>query len=1668
MPENLRIFISSPSDVKPERLIAERVIDRLSREFSFHFHIEPVLWEREPLIATEHFQTMITPPSQTDMVVVILWSRLGTFLPDDEFRGAITGRPVTGTEWEFEDAVKAYRDRSRPPLLLYRKSAPIFVSLDDDDQLENQRYQRLSVQDFIARWVEDPETGLSKVASHQFDDPANFEDMLETHLRELIRSRMEGAGQGPTTARWCEGSPFRGLQSFDLEHAAIFFGRTKARNELRETLMRQEAKGCAFTIVLGASGSGKSSLVKAGLLADITIPGMVEGVGLFRYGQMRPSDHDGCVFATLASALLSDSALPELKDLQYSPDRLARLLQNTPGEVDLPIRQGLSKAGEAAKLTGHATARLVLIVDQLEELFTQSATTDTERAMFIKALEALARSGQVWVVATLRSDFFEHIERMPDLSALARGDGTYSLEPTNDFELGQIIRMPAREAGLRYEHNSETGSSLDETLLIAAGHSPGAMPLLEFMLDQLWQSRTEQGVLTYEAYDRLGGLEGALGERAEQIFQSKDQNVQDAFGRVIRALVTVTSDESQAFASRAVALSNFDPGAPGRVLIDALLAPDSRLLVMDGDDGHRATVRLAHEALLTHWPRAQRQIAQDRKDIEVRSRIEQAYKWWRDERDRGRLLRDLALSEAQDLLKRAGDELGEDIVSFVEASTEYEQEKRDRRLRNIRYAAAGIGAFGVVAFIGAIFGFIGQRNAEEQRAEVLRTQSLLLADLAQQSVAEGDAVTAMLLSLEALPDETAPNGTSAKERPHVMQSTDGLYTSAHRQQEVAVLGGHQGELQSAVFSPDGTRILKVAEDDSVRLWDGQTGAEINVLDGHEGWVSNAVFSPNGMRIATLSQDGNVHLWDGHTGAEIDALEDHQDWVDHAVFSPDSSRIVTTSYDGPVRLWNGHTGEEIAMLEGHNDEVNIVVFSPDGTRIIMPSDDYTLGLWDGRTGAEIAVLEGHIRAAKGAVFSPDSKRIVAVSDEDSARLWNGVTGAEIAVLESHQGWVDNAVFSPDSTRIVTTSRGNIAHIWDGQTGAEIDALEGHNGSVIATVFSPDSQRLVTTSYAGLARLWNGQTGAEIDALEGHNVGVRIAVFSPDSQRMVTTSFGEAAHLWDGQTGEEIGMLVGHEGWVNSADFSPDGTRIVTASQDGTARLWDAQTGSEIDVFRGHQGWVYNAVFSPDGGRILSFSQDGTARLWDGQTPVLVRHKRLLSNAVFSPDGARMVTVANEDIARLWHGQTGEEIAVVEGHEGWVNNAVFSPDGTRLVTLSDGGSARLWNGQTGDEIALSKIHIGTVRSAVFSPDGTRMVTTSNDNIARLWDGQTGEEIDMLVGHQAWVSSAVFSPDGTRIVTVANEDTARLWNGQTGAKIAVLEGHDGRVWSAAFSPDSQRIVTTSSDERAPRLWNGQTGEEITALEGHEGRVSSAVFSPDSTRIFTVSLDDPVRLWDAETGSEFVELEGHHDLVDSAVFSPDSTRIVTVSDEGAARLWNGYTGKEIAVLEGNKSKVYRAIFSPDGTRVVTAYDDGTARLWEGHTGEEIAVFEGRPGWDRAVFSPDGRWVVTVSDSGTARLWEGQTGAPLAGLFAHESRVLWAVFSPDGNRLLTASDDGTARLWRIFPTTQALVDEAKESVPRCLTREQRQQFYLSPEVPEWCYAMNKWPYRQSDTPTDE
>ena len=673
------------------------------------------------MLASGHFQDAIELPSASDIMVLVVYSRLGTPLPERsaarEYRGLDGRSPVTGTEWEFEEALQANRDRGAPDLLAYRKLGDPGASLADSGKRAEQQRQWDALQDF---WHRHFETGtLFLAGSAKFNTLEEFDQKLESDLVALIERRIAHGASVATDGReaqWLRGSPFRGLATYDFADNPIFFGRDAQVREASTRLQTAAASGCAFMLVLGASGSGKSSVARAGILPALFAPKAITGVAAWRRVVLRPGEDDQDPVIGLARALCTGapSSGVGLPELLSSPDQVKQFAAHLEASASNPsytFQQALDRVIASERFhratLPHETARLVLLVDQMEELFTR-AIEPARRAIFVSILDGLARSGCVWVVATMRNDLWHRAVEVPQLVRLVEAGARLDLLAPNGAEIIEIVRRPAAAAGLSFETDSGTGVRLDAVIAHAALEEPGALPLLSVMLDTLYErdvatspgsSATQQ--LLFSTYRDLGELTGAIARRAEEIFKvvaATDPDAAQAFPRLLRALVTASA-QGTAVTSRAARLDQFGEGGSEARLISAFVSEKARLLVASTSD-QGTEIRVAHEALIEKWPRAREQIDLDRRDLDTRSRIEALMRRSIDAMTAGEqnraLLQGLNLAEGSDLVKRWGIGASTPMGAYVQQSARAESWRRRRAL------VAALVLLGVFASLAAV------------------------------------------------------------------------------------------------------------------------------------------------------------------------------------------------------------------------------------------------------------------------------------------------------------------------------------------------------------------------------------------------------------------------------------------------------------------------------------------------------------------------------------------------------------------------------------------------------------------------------------------------------------------------------------------------------------------------------------------------------------------------------------------------------------------------------------------------------------------------------------------------------------------------------------------------------------------------------------------------------
>lgn len=1175
---------------------------------------------------------------------------------------------------------------------------------------------------------------LRALVELDFRDQATWEVGAEK-LRRTIR-----AAEAPAREIPC---PYPGMRPFKEDEQAHFHGRDRERQELLQHLH----VGQREILVVGPSGSGKSSLLAAGVLPEV------------RKGTA-------------------------VRVLRPGPRPRQRLLETLePGEDSAP------------------TERFVLFVDQLEELFVQS--DPAERREFVDVIRRLRGFQGVSILYSLRADFYGALmssELWPSDRRICQVD----IPPLRGDKLREAIERPARDVDVHFD-----GRLVDQ-LMNDAAEEPGALPLLQDMLLQLW-SRRLRSYVPLSAYDELGvadrsGLAVMLARRADAALSELSPHQEKLAANLFLRLVSFGEGRPDTRRSR----SATDLGASGRrgghaaVILEHLV--ERRLLTADRrPPGNEVWYDIAHEALISAWPRLREWIEAGRADEQRRDHLERRAVEWRE--GRSGPLDEIELREAEAWLTRQaahGVHPSAALSSLLERS---------------RSAAAELARL--------------RDESDRRNREYRRIVALGFLDRGRQLLLQGRPLRAL------------PCFVAAREAGLDSPSLRLLFARAlHQRGTVSI--PHDGAVTAACFTPDGLRVITASVDRAARMWNAETGEPVGPALRHEQSVAAAAPSPDGARIATSGHDHAARLWDASDGRPIGSLRGHAGPVTSILWSPDGSRLLTTSQDRTARIWDAARGLLLCPPLEHDGFVIAAAFAPDGRRVATASADRTGRVWDAETGAPITPPLEHLDMVRAVLFHPDGERVLTGSEDRTARLWSARTGELLTVLDGHTRGVRAAAFSPHGSLVVTASEDRTARIWDGGSGRPMHRPLEHQSTVRAVSFSADGAWLVTASDDGTCRLWDGHTGDPICAPLEHPGAVTAAAFSPDRSRVVTACRDGAARVWRAATEELPGPRLEHKRFVRAAAFSPDGERVVTVSDDGTACLWRSSDGHRLRRLHDHTGSLLACAFSPDGELVATTGDDRTARLWrvESGRPARgpLRHGGKVTSVRFSPDGARVVTASSDRIARVWDVASGRALVAVE-HGREVLGASFDPAGERIVTASDDRTARVWDAASGEPRAAPLEHRGPVWMASFSPDGARVLTASGDGTARLWDARTGARLHALE-HAEAVRIAVFSPDGARVLTASDDKTARVWSAQDGEPLTPPLEHQGALTAAAFRPDGALIVTASWDMTA-RVWDVASGQPLLPPLAHGKVVVAASFSPEGTRILTASLDRTARIW-------------------------------------------------------------------------------------------------------------------------------------------------------------------------------------------------------------------------------
>jgi WD40 repeat protein/DNA-binding SARP family transcriptional activator/class 3 adenylate cyclase/tRNA A-37 threonylcarbamoyl transferase component Bud32 len=1183
------------------------------------------------------------------------------------------------------------------------------------------------------------------------------EELGADELLEALRGTLEAKDREAAPVAIEARNPYKGLRPFMEADARDFFGRRELTARLSARLTDAVAGG-RFLAVVGPSGSGKSSVVRAGLVPAVR-HGAIGGRTDVFVAEMLPGPHP-------------------IEELE------AALLRVTVGSaVGLRERlesgsRGLVDAVDVALSPG---AELLLLVDQFEEVFTLTRD-EREREMFLEQLRVAAvdPESRLHVVVTLRADFYDRPLVYPRLGELL-ANRTEAVPALTPDELEQAIRGPAEEVGVHPE------PGLVAQMIADVSDQPGALPLVQYALTELFERR-DGDRMTSEAYREIGGVAGALSSRAERVFASSGPEGKRAIKQVFLRLVTL--GEGRQDTRRRVTRSELESLDVDVEAIDTVLDAYGRhrLLTFDREPSTREpTVEIAHEALLGAWLRFRRWIDTARADLRQEGFLARASSEWRGaDRDPSFLLQGTRLQQAEAWAEGTDLAIGSTEREYLKASVDrreadeiVERERAQREVRLERRSRSRlrvlVAVLTVAALVASTLTVIAVRRGQEasQQSRVAFARELAAASVANLDV---DAERSILLALEAIKTTRMDDGTALRE------AEEALHQAVTSSRIVRSLPS-QGDMLD--WSPDGSMVATEGKDESglITIRDARTGEPVvPPFRGHDPDVNDVIFSPDSSMLATTGDDGDVRVWDTRTGEEIWGYDGKPGKVWIPSFSPDGSLIAAPFDDEDVvRIWDLNEQTLVHELKDVGDVSSATAFSPDGSRLAFTRWGWFTSVVDVGSGKE--VMRFGPDGAMDVAWSPNGRGIATAGGDGVIRLWDGRSGASRYALYGHRAEVVNVDWSPDSARLVSGSADGTARIWqlERDGGREILTLLSASktgfGSWVWPVFSPaGDQVMASAGTSHSAKIWDVSLAGDAEwANVPTNEWVSIAEFTADGRGLITSDEdegGESATIWDSENGRRLGTIGPLNGFVYSIDVSSDGS-VAEA-------WWDEKTGEHIGVFEGSTG-----------DRLFGFRNN----------------EHWYSDLEWSEDGT-LLAIAREDGITTIVDPTGNELAVIREDRGFRTIQVrLGPDGRLLATARessgrpnpDTARVTIWDWRHGK---ILKTLPTWARDVAFDPTGTLIATGSITGLGEVWDAESGRRLATLQGHSGNINAVEFSPDGTVVTTAGVDGTVRLWDPRSGVELLVLSGHDQRVWDVAFSPDGSKLASTSEDGTV-RVW-------------------------------------------------------------------------------------------------------------------------------------------------------------------------------------------------------------------------------------------------------------------------
>lgn len=1397
--------------------------------------------------------------------------------------------------------------------------------------------------------------------------PESFAPLIQLVAAEQNpHNELTATGRNPSTNLTDLPNPYRGLYAFGEEDARFFFGRELFTTRLLKTLQER-----AIVAVIGPSGSGKSSVIFAGLIP------ILRNSGQWLIVHSRPGRSP---FYSLATSLLpllepttdSHSETDQLIETQ----KLATALQS--GQITLwdVIQRILARHPQ--------TAQFLLVADQFEELFTLCNDPQQQKNYPNTLFEAVKAGGNHFSLAiTLRADFVSQaLAQRPFADALQ--DSDVKLGPMTRNELAQAIEYPARLFAVTFE------AGLVDRILDDVGREPGNLPLLEFALTLLWERRTGRR-LTHTAYEAIGRVEGALAQYADKVYDNLKEKEQEQARRIFTQMIR--PGEGTEDTRRVARRSELDPQDWG--LANQLA--DARLVVTGRDPEGHETVEVVHEALIRGWGHLREWMNADRTFRTWQERLRIALRQWQQsQKDEGALLRGALLAEAQEWLAQRPDDLSQEEQQLIQTSADSRQwqqqeqeaqrqrelkaarhlaeeqqaranseyrraEEQARATRALRRLSWGLALIFLLAVAAAFIANNQRQQAKKAESEAMIAANDRATEVMIRSTAEADAIYNQNIAATRAVEADLERERADQEAQAAMAAMLEAEQERDRADEQALLAltrqlaaqainlsSNQLDL-SLLLGLEAVRLNDIPESYGSLLTAMQLNPRLFTFLRAEGGLQEVTFSPDGQWLASAGENGELLLWDVATHQLRFRLDGHDSslLVNSVSFTPDGRLLASASDDLTIRLWDVATGQPVGQpLRGHNGFVQVVVANPNPQIPLLASagggGDYIIRLWDWRTGEQVRELFGHTLDIWDMAFSADGQLLVSIGFDNTARVWEVASGRELFAPINLLNTPFRVAINSQSPLLATGNVEGQIELWDLTSGEAIgQPVVAHADQITGLVFSQDGRFLYTSSVDNTIKIWEMVEQTLIPAgnpLIGHTGFIYGLDISPNGQLLAGGDTGGNLILWDVSPAlwpvtaiQELPQPTADDLYL-ALDYSPDGRWLAAGSTSSQFILNDLSTGQSYSLT--HASLITAPLtamtFSPDSSLLASASANGTLVIWDVATgrpylPQLNAATHGVTAMTFSHDGRFLTTTSRIGLGRIWDVASGQEGSLLLfGHAGRVTALAFSPDDQTLASIGEDGALILRSIRdvlTSDYEYLGQILTHPLNDSnsptalAFDSGGTRLVTGNGQGDVVLWDVPGRTAITQWTAQPGTPITALSFADSDTLA-IASDDAIFLFDLLTGTIDQTLIG------GADSMLITQDLLTAYRTDGSATTWNWVTGTLIgqsTVGQGFTVRQGNVAASANEQGIIT--------LWRAEDSSTFINsLTITHTALFTAPitgldFSPISPVLASAGQDGRVLLWDLATRQTIGLpLADNISAIAELKFSPDGQLLAAA----------------------------------------------------------------------------------------------------------------------------------------------------